>query len=53
MRIQQLIAAAVTPMVLTLLIPFGINETTPVGEAITLLVTGIGTAALVWYTSKK
>lgn len=52
MRIIQVITAAVTPVVLTLLLPFGVNESTPVGEALSLVLTGIGTAVLVWYTRK-
>jgi hypothetical protein len=51
--LTRLIAAAVSPIILAILVPFGINENTPVGEAIVLLLTGLGTAAAVYFASRK
>lgn len=49
----RVVATAITPVILTLLSPFGITETTPVGEAITLLVLALGTGAMAFWVEKS
>lgn len=48
----KVIATAVTPIVLVLLAPLGINEATPVGEAILLLIVGVSTGAVAWWAQR-
>lgn len=48
----KVIATAITPIVLVLLAPFGINEATPVGEALLLIIMGLGTGAIAWWAQR-
>lgn len=49
----KVIATAVTPIVLVLLAPLGINEATPVGEAILLIIVGGGTGVIAWFAQRS
>lgn len=48
----RVIATAVTPVFLTLLSPIGITETTPVGEAIVLIIVALGTGGVAWWAQR-
>lgn len=47
------IAAFITPLILTLLVPFGIGADTSVSDAIYLLVAALSTALAVYFVPNK
>ncbi len=49
----KLVAALLSPILLTILAPFGITGSTTVDELITLVSTGIVTTAAYFYFKKK
>lgn len=48
----RIIATAIAPVILAVLAPLGITHETPVGDAVVLLVVGLGTGMTAWYLQR-
>lgn len=53
MYYAKAMTALITPLILGVLIPFGITESTQVGEAINILLTALGTSVMVYLIPNK